>query len=62
VLARLAEEFGVTPATEADMLPTWSSRRHGVPYFQFNADVVVEGAQPPALLLKAMQSALTMAA
>lgn len=62
VLAELASEFGVTPPVEAATPAADSFRGHGVPCFQFNGEVTIEGAQPPAILLNAMLGALALAA
>ena len=59
VLAELADEFGVSLDGPAAPAPV-SSGMHGVPYFRFNGDVVVEGAQRPDLLMDAMLHALVL--
>jgi predicted DsbA family dithiol-disulfide isomerase len=59
VLAELAAQWGISPREVAESPAPMAARgMHGVPYFQFNDTVVVEGAQPPALLIDAMLRAL----
>ena len=59
VLADLEAECGISPREMAEShVPTAAPGMHGVPYFQFNDTVVVEGAQRPALLVEAMLRAL----
>lgn len=60
VLAELEAEQGISPRDVAELpAPTAALGMHGVPNFQFNETVVVEGAQRPGLLVEAMLRALT---
>jgi len=60
VLAELAAEWGISPRDVAEStVPPAAGGMHGVPYFQFNGTIAVEGAQRPALLVEAMLHALT---
>ena len=66
VLAGLAQAHGVdaAPAEAFDAPPLWSmpGGANGVPLFVFNQQRAVSGAQPPEVLLAAMQACLTAAA
>jgi len=62
VLARLAQAHGVdaTQAEAFDAPPLWSmpDGANGVPLFVFNQQRAVSGAQPPEVLLAAMQASM----
>jgi predicted DsbA family dithiol-disulfide isomerase len=59
VLAEVRAEHGISPSDAADADAPAARGMHGVPYFQFNEAIVVEGAQRPAVLLDAMLRALS---
>lgn len=58
VLQAVAARFGVTGDAEALPLPKPPSDPHGVPFFRFGGAVSVQGAQPPEVLVAAMEHAL----
>ena len=62
VLAQLAQAHGVdaTQAEAFDVPPLWSmpDGANGVPLFVFNQQRAVSGAQPPEVLLAAMQASM----
>lgn len=58
VLQAVAARCGVVGDAEASPLPEASTDPHGVPFFRFGGAVCVEGAQPPEVLVAAMEHAL----
>ena len=59
VLAEVRAECAISPRDAVEAAAPVADGMHGVPYFRFNDTLVVEGAQPPALLVEAMLEALS---
>jgi predicted DsbA family dithiol-disulfide isomerase len=60
VLRAVAARCGVVGDPDASPLPAPSRAIHGVPFFRFGGAISLEGAQPPEILLDALERALSL--